>query len=136
MVGLLQYLLPQKCTRTSAACDLPKLLPQVLDAIVELMVDPFGNYLIQKLLDRCSEQQRLEVSVCLCAYGCAPSVFVCLCECGSLYSAGVEILLSVEAYATKEEGVLWLLTLHPSCMNGCAETCLLPFHDTNALLHR
>lgn len=41
-------------------------LPQVLDAIVELMVDPFGNYLIQKLLDRCSEQQRLEV--------CAPAL--------------------------------------------------------------
>eukprot|EP00983_Pelagomonas_calceolata_P115740 1160230-Pelagomonas_calceolata.AAC.4 len=36
-------------------------LPEVLDNIVELMVDPFGNYLIQKLLDRCSEQQRLEV---------------------------------------------------------------------------
>ncbi|EFJ45258.1 pumilio family protein [Volvox carteri f. nagariensis] len=26
------------------------------------MMDPFGNYLVQKLLDRCSEQQRLEVS--------------------------------------------------------------------------
>ncbi len=36
--------------------------PEVLDCIVELMVDPFGNYLVQKLLDRCSEQQRLDVS--------------------------------------------------------------------------
>ena len=36
-------------------------MSQVLDHIVELMVDHFGNYLIQKLLDRCSEQQRLEV---------------------------------------------------------------------------
>ena len=35
---------------------------EVLENIVELMVDPFGNYLVQKLLDRCSEQQRLEVS--------------------------------------------------------------------------
>ncbi|PNG71359.1 putative pumilio 8, chloroplastic, partial [Tetrabaena socialis] len=35
--------------------------PEVLGNIVELMVDPFGNYLVQKLLDRCSEQQRLEV---------------------------------------------------------------------------
>ncbi len=24
-------------------------------------MDPFGNYLIQKLLDRCSEEQRLQV---------------------------------------------------------------------------
>ena len=36
---------------------------EVLENIVDLMVDPFGNYLVQKLLDRCSEQQRLEVSV-------------------------------------------------------------------------
>ena len=34
---------------------------QVLAHLVELMTDPFGNYLIQKLLDRCSEQQRSEV---------------------------------------------------------------------------
>ncbi len=37
------------------------MFPEVLGNIVELMVDPFGNYLVQKLLDRCSEQQRLEV---------------------------------------------------------------------------
>lgn len=36
-------------------------LPEVLEHLVELMMDPFGNYLIQKLLDRCSEEQRLEV---------------------------------------------------------------------------
>ncbi|KAL6758254.1 ARM repeat-containing protein [Haematococcus lacustris] len=36
-------------------------LEEVLECVVELMVDPFGNYLVQKLLDRCSEQQRLEV---------------------------------------------------------------------------
>lgn len=34
---------------------------EVLDHLVELMMDPFGNYLIQKLLDRCSEEQRLQV---------------------------------------------------------------------------
>jgi Pumilio-family RNA binding repeat len=35
--------------------------PEILEHLVELMVDPFGNYLIQKLLDRCSEEQRLAV---------------------------------------------------------------------------
>jgi len=35
----------------------------VLDNLIELMVDPFGNYLIQKLLDRCSEEQRLQVGL-------------------------------------------------------------------------
>jgi hypothetical protein len=34
---------------------------EILDHLVELMMDPFGNYLIQKLLDRCSEEQRLQV---------------------------------------------------------------------------
>ena len=36
-------------------------LPEVLQNLVELMMDPFGNYLVQKMLDRCNEDQRLEV---------------------------------------------------------------------------
>lgn len=36
-------------------------LQEILEKLVELMMDPFGNYLIQKLLDRCSEEQRLQV---------------------------------------------------------------------------
>ena len=36
---------------------------EIQKSIVELMMDPFGNYLIQKLLDRCSDEQRLEVSL-------------------------------------------------------------------------
>ena len=36
-------------------------LPEVLQKLIELMMDPFGNYLVQKLLDRCNEDQRLEV---------------------------------------------------------------------------
>lgn len=36
-------------------------LPEVLEHLIDLMMDPFGNYLIQKLLDRCSEDQRMQV---------------------------------------------------------------------------
>ena len=36
----------------------------MLSCLVELMVDPFGNYLIQKLLDRCSEDQRFQARTC------------------------------------------------------------------------
>jgi len=36
-------------------------LPEVLDNVVQLMTDPFGNYLVQKLLEKCSDEQRLEV---------------------------------------------------------------------------
>ena len=35
--------------------------PEILEHLIELMTDPFGNYLTQKLLDRCSEEQRLQV---------------------------------------------------------------------------
>ena len=43
------------------AASIALVFPEVLDNLIELMVDPFGNYLIQKLLDRCSEEQRLQV---------------------------------------------------------------------------
>ncbi|ONK65044.1 uncharacterized protein A4U43_C07F32900 [Asparagus officinalis] len=34
---------------------------EIIDHIVELVVDPFGNYLIQKLLEVCSEDQRMQI---------------------------------------------------------------------------
>ncbi|KAL9258772.1 putative pumilio homolog 7, chloroplastic [Drosera capensis] len=34
---------------------------EIIGSIVELMVNPFGNYLIQKLLDLCDEDQRLSI---------------------------------------------------------------------------
>ena len=34
---------------------------EIIENILGLMMDPFGNYLIQKMLDRCSEEQRLAV---------------------------------------------------------------------------
>lgn len=36
---------------------------EIKDNIVSLMMDPFGNYLIQKLLDKCSEEQRTQVRI-------------------------------------------------------------------------
>lgn len=38
-----------------------KVFSEIISSIIPLMKDPFGNYLIQKLLDRCSESQRTEV---------------------------------------------------------------------------
>lgn len=34
---------------------------EIIDHIAELMVDPFGNYLVQKLLDVCSEEQKMQI---------------------------------------------------------------------------
>lgn len=34
---------------------------ELIPHVVELMVDPFGNYLMQKLLDVCNEEQRTQI---------------------------------------------------------------------------
>ncbi len=52
---------PQRKFDEGGASAVAVVLPEVLDSLVELMMDPFGNYLVQKMLDRCSEDQRLEV---------------------------------------------------------------------------
>ncbi|WCJ28795.1 pumilio 12 [Euphorbia peplus] len=44
--------------------DVEKIFLEVINHIVELMTDPFGNYLVQKLLEVCNEEQRNQI---LCA---------------------------------------------------------------------
>ncbi|XP_027091258.2 uncharacterized protein [Coffea arabica] len=41
--------------------DIQIIFTEIIDHVVELMVDPFANYLIQKLLDVCSEDQKLVI---------------------------------------------------------------------------
>ncbi|XP_039041454.1 putative pumilio homolog 7, chloroplastic [Hibiscus syriacus] len=41
--------------------DVQIIFNEIIHNIVELMMDPFGNYLVQKLLDVCTEEQRLQI---------------------------------------------------------------------------
>ncbi|KAF8395983.1 hypothetical protein HHK36_017594 [Tetracentron sinense] len=41
--------------------DVEKIFLEIICHIVELMTDPFGNYLVQKLLDVCDEDQRMQI---------------------------------------------------------------------------
>ena len=41
--------------------DVEIVFEEIIGHIVELMMDPFGNYLVQKLLDVCNEEQRMQI---------------------------------------------------------------------------
>ncbi|XP_050217234.1 putative pumilio homolog 8, chloroplastic [Mercurialis annua] len=41
--------------------DVQLIFEEIIDHVVELMLQPFGNYVIQKFLDVCNEDQRLHV---------------------------------------------------------------------------
>ncbi|XP_039040357.1 putative pumilio homolog 7, chloroplastic [Hibiscus syriacus] len=41
--------------------DLEVIFKEIIDHVVELMMNPFGNYLMQKLLEVCSEEQRTQI---------------------------------------------------------------------------
>ncbi|XP_020222190.1 putative pumilio homolog 8, chloroplastic [Cajanus cajan] len=41
--------------------DVQVIFNEIIDHVVELMINPFGNYLMQKLLDVCDEEQRMQI---------------------------------------------------------------------------
>ncbi|XP_047176130.1 uncharacterized protein LOC124843428 [Vigna umbellata] len=41
--------------------DVQMIFSEIIDHVVELMMNPFGNYLMQKLLDQCDEEQRMQI---------------------------------------------------------------------------
>jgi hypothetical protein len=77
--------------------DVEKIFLEIIDHIVELMTDPFGNYLVQKLLEVCNEDQRMQIlrtitrkagelvriscdmhGFALCLYMCVCLFFLCI----------------------------------------------------------
>ncbi|TVU50242.1 hypothetical protein EJB05_01606 [Eragrostis curvula] len=51
----------QKIFTEGSQDDAQKVFDGVIEHIDELMVDPFGNYLVQKLLDECNEDQKMHL---------------------------------------------------------------------------
>lgn len=49
----------QKKFAEGAPEDIERIFVEIIGHIVELMTDPFGNYLVQKLLEVCNEDQRM-----------------------------------------------------------------------------
>ncbi|XWS23879.1 hypothetical protein CRYUN_Cryun28dG0053300 [Craigia yunnanensis] len=51
----------QRIFDEGSCLDVQIIFNEIIDKIVELVMDPFGNYLVQKLLDVCTEEQRLQI---------------------------------------------------------------------------
>eukprot|EP01026_Neomeris_dumetosa_P081042 TRINITY_DN904_c0_g1_i1.p1 TRINITY_DN904_c0_g1~~TRINITY_DN904_c0_g1_i1.p1 ORF type:complete len:718 (-),score=95.06 TRINITY_DN904_c0_g1_i1:454-2607(-) len=51
----------QKLMDEGGAETVARLFPEILERARDMMMDPFGNYLIQKMLEECNEEQRTAV---------------------------------------------------------------------------
>ncbi|XP_050378028.1 putative pumilio homolog 7, chloroplastic [Argentina anserina] len=50
----------QKMLDEGTRQDVQLIFDRIINHVLELMTDPFGNYLMQKFLDMCNEQQRMQ----------------------------------------------------------------------------
>lgn len=55
----------QKMVAEGTPEDMEMVFNGVIDNVVELMMDPFGNYLVQKLLEFCRDEQRFQIVLML-----------------------------------------------------------------------
>ncbi|KAF8104921.1 hypothetical protein N665_0165s0010 [Sinapis alba] len=51
----------QRILEDGTSLDIMVIFDEVIPYVVELMINPFGNYLMQKLLDVCNEEQRTKI---------------------------------------------------------------------------
>ncbi|XP_065879381.1 pumilio homolog 12 isoform X2 [Euphorbia lathyris] len=106
--------------------DVEKIFLEVIDHIVELMTDPFGNYLVQKLLEVCNEEQRNQI---LCAATRKPGELVRI-SCDMHGTRAVQKV--IETLKTQEQFSMVVSSLKPGIvtliknMNGnhVAQRCL------------
>jgi hypothetical protein len=86
------------------------LFSELLDNVTSLMTDPFGNYLVQKLLDRCSEEQRLRVLERVAEQGQLVSV--------ALNTHGTRAVQKlIETLTCKEQRVIAIEALKPGVVS-------------------
>ncbi|QCD84094.1 hypothetical protein DEO72_LG2g4444 [Vigna unguiculata] len=107
--------------------DVQVIFNEIIDHVVELMVNPFGNYLMQKLLDVCNEEQRMQILLILTE---EPGQLVRI----SLNTHGTRVVQKlIESLKTRQQISLAVSALEPGFLalikdlngNHVVQRCLL-----------
>ncbi|XP_015886236.3 uncharacterized protein LOC107421499 [Ziziphus jujuba] len=87
--------------------DVQIIFSEIIDHVVELMMNPFGNYLMQKLLDVCNEEQRMQILIMVTA---EPGELVRI----SLNTHGTRVVQKlIETLKTRQQISLVISALEP-----------------------
>ncbi|XP_042486446.1 pumilio domain-containing protein C4G8.03c-like [Macadamia integrifolia] len=87
--------------------DVEMIFNEIIKHVVELMINPFGNYLIQKLLDVCTEEQRMQILLMVTE---EPGQLIKI----SLDTHGTRVAQKlIETLKTKQQILMFILALEP-----------------------
>ncbi|XP_054804103.1 uncharacterized protein LOC129307233 [Prosopis cineraria] len=87
--------------------DVQVIFSEIIEHVVELMMNPFGNYLMQKLLDVCTEEQRMQILLMITK---EPGQLVRI----SLNTHGTRVIQKlIETLKTKQQILLAVSVLEP-----------------------
>ncbi|XP_077224806.1 uncharacterized protein LOC143858089 [Tasmannia lanceolata] len=91
--------------------DVQFIFNEIIDHVIELMINPFGNYLIQKLLDVCNEEQRMLILLVVTR---EPGELVKI----SLNTHGTRAVQKlIETVKTQQQILLVILALEPGFLD-------------------
>lgn len=102
--------LQRKMTEGNAE-DIEKIFLEIVGHVVELMTHPFGNYLVQKLLEVCSEDQRTQI------------VFAITAKAGDLLTVSINmhgtrsVQKVIETIKSPEQFLMVVASLKPGIVN-------------------
>ncbi|XP_010477484.1 PREDICTED: putative pumilio homolog 8, chloroplastic [Camelina sativa] len=101
----------QRIFEDGSALDAMIIFNEVIPHVVELMMDPFGNYLMQKLLDVCNEEQRTQIILMVTS---EPGQLIRI----SLNAYGTRVVQRlVESIKTRKQITLVKSALRPGFLN-------------------
>ncbi|XP_010492702.2 PREDICTED: putative pumilio homolog 8, chloroplastic [Camelina sativa] len=101
----------QRIFEDGSGLDAMIIFNELIPHVVELMMDPFGNYLMQKLLDVCNEEQRTQIILMVTS---EPGQLIRI----SLNAYGTRVVQRlVESIETRKQITLVKTALRPGFLN-------------------